>query len=99
MTRLAALLLLLGAGAPGSDADPPGTVSLSIEVGSTAPVAAPPGANILCDDTSVVTPRFSADGSGFELAGLKRGSTLCGVWLAGQKPGGLFRVTVIAKTK
>jgi hypothetical protein len=101
MTRLAALLLLLllGAGSPGSDADPPGTVPLSIEVGSSAPIPGPPGANLLCDDTSVVAPRFSADGNGFELAALKRGSTLCGLWLAGQTPGGLFRVTVVAKPK
>jgi hypothetical protein len=99
MTRLAALLLLLGAGSSRGAADPPGTVPLSIEVGSSAPVPASPGANILCDDTSVVTGRFSAEGNGFELVALKPGSTLCGLWLAGQTPGGLFRVRVIAKPK
>src|SRR2546425_1209435 len=36
-------------------------------------------------------------GGDFILRGLTPGTTLCGVWLAGQKPGGLYRVVVTAK--
>ncbi len=29
------------------------------------------------------------------LRGLKPGTTLCGLWLVGQKPGGLYRVRIV----
>jgi hypothetical protein len=73
-------------------ADPPGTVTLDLEVGKTAAIHAKPGANVICDDLSVVTPEFADDG--FVLRALKPGSTLCGVWFADQVPGGLYRVNV-----
>src|SRR5512141_1067772 len=69
-------------------ADPSGTISLELEVGETAPVTAKPGANVLCDDLQVAAGEFTADGNGFVLRALRPGSTLCGVWLAGQTPGG-----------
>lgn len=80
------LLLLLAA------ADPPGTVTLRLAPGKTAEVETKPGAQIICDDLSVVTPEFAE--KGFVLRALKPGSTLCGVWLADQVPGGLYRVDV-----
>jgi len=57
-------------------------------------VTAQPGANIICDDLSVVTPEFADDGKGFVLRALKPGSTLCGVWIGDQQPAGLYRVVV-----
>jgi hypothetical protein len=78
-------------------ADPSGTISLELEVGETAPVTAKPGANVLCDDLQIAAAEFTADGNGFVLRALRPGSTLCGVWLAGQTPGGLYRVHVVAK--
>lgn len=93
--RRSACLTLLAALSAG--ADPSGTISLDLEVGETAPMTAAPGANVLCDDLQVVAPEFTADGNGFVLRALRPGTTLCGVWLAGQKPGGLYRVHVVAK--
>jgi hypothetical protein len=94
MPRLACLTLLAVLAAP---ADPDGTISLELEVGETAPMTATPGANVLCDNLQVVAPEFTGDGNGFVLRALRPGTTLCGVWLAGQKPGGLYRVHVVAK--
>jgi hypothetical protein len=94
--RLACLVLLLAAAAPADDGgDPAGTVALQLEAGGSAPLEAGPGANVLCDDPTVVAPDFAADGGeGFVLRALKPGTTLCGLWLVGQKPGGLYRVRV-----
>jgi hypothetical protein len=94
--RLATALVLIGAATLAADAgDPAGTAMLEIEPGASAPLDAPEGANLLCDDTTVVTPDFDADGgTGFVLRALKPGTTLCGLWLPGQKPGGLYRVRV-----
>jgi len=98
MRRCAWSILLVAGGVLAAADDPSGTISLEIEVGEIAPVApAPPGATVLCDDLRVVVPEFSGDGNGFMLRALQPGSTLCGLWLAGQKPGGLYRVHVIAK--
>jgi hypothetical protein len=94
MRRFGLLLLLFAAGALAEADDPIGTVSLEIEVGKTAPVSAPHGASILCDDPGVVAPEFTADGNGLLLRALRPGSTLCGVWLPGEKPGGLYRVRI-----
>lgn len=80
-------------------ADPQGTVTLELKVGQIEPVKATPGSSIICDDPSVVTPEFSADGSGYVLHALKPGTTLCGVWGAEQVPGGLYRVRVAPKPK
>ena len=91
------LLLIAAAALADGGPDPEGTVPLEIEVGKTAPMMAVPGSNILCDDISVVAPEFTEDGNGFLLRGLKPGTTLCGVWLGDMKPGGLYRVTVIAR--
>ena len=86
-------LLLLAAAAT---ADPEGTVALDLQVGETRPVTAEPGASVLCDDLHVATGEFASDGSAFVIRALRPGATLCGVWLAGQKPGGLYRVHVTA---
>jgi hypothetical protein len=91
-------LVLLGAAAVHADdgGDPAGTVALEIQAGHSVPISAQPGSNVICDDLSVVTPEFAADGSGFVLRGRKEGTTLCGVWIGDQKPGGLYRVNVVA---
>jgi hypothetical protein len=78
-------------------ADPEGTVVLNIEAGKTAPIQAKPGSNIICDDPAVVSGDFSPDGNGFILRAHKPGTTLCGVWVADQVPGGLYRVNVVPK--
>ena len=78
-------------------ADPDGTIVVDLEVGDTRPVTATPGANVLCDDLQVVAPEFSASGNELVLRALHPGSTLCGIWLGNQKPGGLYRVTVAPK--
>ncbi|MCA1827422.1 MAG: hypothetical protein ABR567_07720 [Myxococcales bacterium] len=78
-------------------ADPAGTVTLDLVVGRTAPIETKPPASVICDDVSVVRPEFSEDGNGFVLRALRPGSTLCGVWLADQVPGGLYRVNVSAQ--
>jgi hypothetical protein len=80
-----------------AESDPAGTTPLQLEVGQSAPLAAAPGANVLCDDPAVVAPDFADDAGGFVLHALRPGTTLCGLWLAGQKPGGLYRVTVTAE--
>lgn len=80
-----------------SEGDPDGTKSLRLVAGQSAPLAAAPGANVLCDDPAVVATDFAEDGGGLVLLALKPGTTLCGVWLIGQKPGGLYRVTVTSK--
>ena len=92
---LLALLLLLAAADSGPD--PAGTVALQIEAGKTAPVQAQPGSNVICDDLAVVTPEFDEEGKGFVLRAHKPGTTLCGVWVGEQQPGGLYRVTVTPK--
>jgi hypothetical protein len=94
-TLLVAMLLAGSAGA--ADADPPGTVQLQLEVGKTAKVTAAPGAAVLCDNTAVATSEFTDDGEGYVLRGRGPGTTLCGVWLPGEVPGGLYRVTVVRK--
>ena len=86
-----------GAVLAASESDPAGTAALHLEVGESAPLPAAPGASVLCDDPAVVASDFAGDAGGFVLHALKPGTTLCGVWLAGQKPGGLYRVTVTAK--
>src|SRR3954465_2678207 len=95
MPRSASLILAVALGT--TAADPDGTIVLDLEVGDTAPVTATPGANVLCDDLAVVAPEFSASGNEFVLRALHPGSTLCGIWLGNQKPGGLYRVHVTAK--
>ena len=90
---LLALLVLLAADA---GPDPAGTVTLQIESGKSAPIQTQPGSNVICDDLAVVTPEFADDGKGFVLRALKPGSTLCGVWIGDQQPGGLYRVNVVA---
>ena len=98
MRSAAITLALLAAGARAGD-DPPGTVPLRIEAGETAPIEAPPGTNILCDDPRVVAPEFAPDGNSFLLRAGEPGETLCGVWLGEAKPGGLYRVTVAARPR
>ena len=96
--RRAALLVFLASVAPtarGEQDDPPGAELLVIEVGKTAPMTQAPGANVLCDDPSVAAPEFTPDGNAMVLRGLKPGTTLCGLWLVGQKPGGLYRVRIV----
>jgi len=95
-------MLFVAAAAAGAvlaagDSDPAGTASIHLEVGESAPLAAAPGANVLCDDPAVVATDFADDAGGFVVHALTPGTTLCGVWLTGQKPGGLYRVTVTSK--
>src|ERR1700694_5033390 len=97
MRLFALLLLLLSVDPPGGEGDPPGTVSIGLEAGETTPVQAESGASVICDDPHVVAPEFTADGNGLFPAALEPGSTLCGVWLSGEKPGGLYRVKVRAR--
>ncbi|HET9752544.1 MAG TPA: hypothetical protein VFP52_06270 [Myxococcales bacterium] len=54
---------------------------------------------MLCDNTAVATSEFTDDGEGYVLRGRGPGSTLCGVWLPGEVPGGLYRVTVRKATQ
>jgi hypothetical protein len=82
----------------GVDADPPATQLLDLEVGKTAPMTETAGANILCDDPAVAAPEYADGGNAIVVRGLKPGTTLCGVWLLGPKPGGLYRVRVAAAT-
>jgi hypothetical protein len=98
MRCLVTLLLLSAAVARGDGGDPPGTVLLRIEEGESTPLAAPAGTSVICDDPRVVVPEFATDGSSLVLRALKPGSTLCGLWLGHEKPGGLYRVIVRAKT-
>jgi hypothetical protein len=98
MLRIVGFLWLVSAAALSGNGDPPGTTSLTLEVGKSVPVAAAPGASVICDDPSVVTSQFAADGDGYELRAVMPGTTLCGVWLVGKTPGGLYRVTVVSKT-
>jgi hypothetical protein len=95
--RRSVIAVLGGAALAAAEGDPAGTVMLQIEVGQSAPVSGAPGANLLCDDPAVVASDFGDDAGGFVLRALTPGTTLCGMWLAGQKPGGLYRVTVTAK--
>ena len=95
--RLALLLLLASVRASAAEPDPAGTVVLRLRIGETAPVIGEAGASVLCDDVHVATGEFTADGKGFVIRALHPGSTLCGVWHAGQTPGGLYRVDVRAE--
>jgi hypothetical protein len=90
--RSALVVLLLAA----AEGDPPGTVPLRLKRGETYSVEAPPGSNVLCDDLGVIAPEFAPDDKGFILRARAPGETLCGVWLAEAKPGGLYRITVVA---
>ncbi len=97
MRLFAVLLCLLSLDAPGGEGDPPGTVSIDLEAGESTPVQAESGASLICDDPHVVAPEFTPDGNGLLLHAIEPGSSLCGVWLPGQKPGGLYRVNVRAR--
>src|SRR6266478_5837450 len=97
MRLFAVLLFLFSVDVPGGEGDPPGTVSLDLEAGESKPIEAESGASVICDDPHVVALEFTADGNGLLLRALEPGSTLCGVWLRGEKPGGLYRVKVRAK--
>ena len=77
-------------------ADPPGTIRVDLTAGKSALVKTGANASMICDDLAVVAPEYAPDGSGFVLRALKPGSTLCGVWLPDQVPGGLYRITVTA---
>jgi len=91
------LTLAVVAGASrADDSDPAGTSALSIEVGDTALLTELPGSNVLCDDLQVAAPEYRADGNAILVRGINPGTTLCGVWLGNRKPGGLYRVQVVA---
>ena len=92
-----AIAIVAGTALVAAESDPAGTTVLRLEMGQSAPLSAAPGANVLCDDPGVVAPDFADDAGGFVLHALRAGTTLCGIWLAGGKPGGLYRVTVTAK--
>jgi hypothetical protein len=94
LLRALFIAVLCAASARAAEPDPPGTVQLQLEVGKTAKVTAAPGAAVLCDNTQVAASEFTDDGEGYVLRGRGPGTTLCGVWLPGEVPGGLYRVTV-----
>src|SRR3954468_3143257 len=94
LVLLAAAVASAGVGATDAG-DPAGTVALRIESGGEAPIAVGIEANVLCDDPAVAAADY-ADGGGMLVRGVKPGTTLCGVWLPAQTPGGLYRVTVVA---
>lgn len=91
--RALILALLVCAGVGG---DPPGTVALKLELGKSALIRTGASASMICDDLTIVTPEFAPDGMGFVLRALKPGTTLCGIWMPDQVPGGLYRITVEA---
>ena len=47
-------------------------------------------------DLQIAAPEYSPEGTAIVVRGVKPGTTLCGVWLGNQKPGGLYRVEVVA---
>jgi hypothetical protein len=59
-----------------AQADPPGTTEMSLFVGQSKTVTAPPAARVFCDDPAVV--QGIRDETGARFTGLKVGSTLCG---------------------
>lgn len=93
MGRLGAVVVVLAAAARADEGDPAGTVNIEIEVGRTAKIVSMPGPATLCDDTSVVRPEFSPDGTEFLFRGLKPGTTLCSVF-AGTMRTGVYRFHV-----
>ena len=97
MRTLVPLVAVIAAAALGAETYPAGTILLPLETGQSVPVTAAPGANVLCDDPAVVAPDFAEDAGDFVLRAMTPGTTLCGVWLVGQKPDGLYRVVVTAK--
>jgi hypothetical protein len=97
MRKLAPFVTAIAAAVLAAETDPAGTILLPLETGQSAPLTAEPGANVLCDDPAVVAPDFAEDAGDFVLRALAPGTTLCGLWLVGQKPGGLYRVVVTAK--
>jgi hypothetical protein len=56
-------------------ADDPGVVPLTLAVGQTVPLGPAPIRNLICDDTAVVGPVDSPDGTA--LRGKTVGTTLC----------------------
>lgn len=72
--------------------DPPGTTAMSLSVGDSKTVTAPPAAQLICDDPAVV--QATRDKAGARFTGLKAGSTLCGVRGVAGEPHGAYRITV-----
>jgi hypothetical protein len=89
-------ILAVVASASATRGDPSGTIPLPIEAGKTVPVTELPGSNVICDDLQIAAPEYSPEGTAIVVRGVKPGTTLCGVWLGNQKPGGLYRVEVVA---
>ncbi len=56
-------------------ADDPGVVPITLTVGQAVPLGPAPVRNLICDDTSVVGPIDSPDGTA--LRGKSVGTTLC----------------------
>ena len=75
--------------------DPKGTSRMALSVGETKVAPAPPGAQVVCDDPAVVQG-IPAEGKA-RFAGLKVGSTLCGVRAVSGETHGVYRITVTPK--
>jgi hypothetical protein len=65
---------------------------MSLSVGQTKTVTAPPAARVVCDDPAVV--QGTRDEEGARFTGLKIGSTLCAVRGVAGEPHGAYRITV-----
>jgi hypothetical protein len=75
-----------------SQADPQGTRDLSLAVGETRTSAAPPAAEVVCDDPGVVQGLRARGMARF--TGLRVGSTLCAVRAVSGTPYAAYRITV-----
>jgi hypothetical protein len=75
-----------------SQADPQGTREMSLAVGETRKVAAPPSAEVVCDDPVVVEGQRTQGMARF--SGLRVGSTLCAVRAVSGAPYAAYRIVV-----
>jgi hypothetical protein len=75
--------------------DPQGTSRMSLSVGETKTAPAPPAAQVICDDTTIVQSTRAEGRARF--TGLKVGSTLCAVRGVAGEPHAAYRITVTAK--
>ena len=94
---LLAASCLAGAAALAQPADPAGTQPIKLLVGESKVVHAPPAAQGICDDPSIVQPKMTD--AGFEMTALAPGTTLCALRDAAGLPSGVFRVKVAARSK
>jgi len=75
-----------------SAVDPQGTRDISLERGETWKTAAPPAAEVVCDDPAVVQGARARGMVSF--TGLRAGATLCAVRAVSGTPFAAYRITV-----